>query len=333
MAAAAYASCGQHAFGVTSLARGCARPALEGKTMTPFLSEDHWAQRDGVKLSVYRKKLATAPADAPVFVLVHGSSFGGKNGFDLQVPGKPDYSFMEAFARRGFDCWTFDFEAYGRSDRTSGFSGFDTAVADTDAAMRVITEVTGQKKVAFYGSSSGAIRAALYAEARPDRVSRLVLDAFVWTGWQAPTLIARRRNLAKWRASNSRPIDRAFFHTIFNRDHPGTSEDGVADALAAAELADGTTVPNGTYLDMCTILPVNDPAKITCPTLVIRGEHDGIATERDLLEFYEKLGTTEKQFSVLPGMAHVSYLGKNRAMFWHAVGAFLTAPERVDTGH
>lgn len=301
------------------------------RVMPDIIAEDHWTQRDGVKLSVYRKRLASAAPDAPVFMLVHGSSFGGKNGFDLQVPGKPGYSFMDEFALRGFDVWTFDFEGYGRSDRTAGYSGFDTAVADTHAAMEVVHQVTGQSRVAFYGSSSGAIRAALYAEAKPDRVSRLILDAYVWTGWQAPTLIARRRNIAKWRDTNCRPINQAFFHTIFNRDHPGTSEEGVADALAAAELADGNTVPNGTYLDMCSILPVNDPAKITCPVLILRGEHDGIATEKDLLEFYSGLGTTDRQFAVLPGMAHVSYLGKNRAIFHHAVHSFLTAPSRTDT--
>jgi pimeloyl-ACP methyl ester carboxylesterase len=304
---------------------------MDAASQARIVAEDHWTERDGIRLSVYRKRLADAAPDAPVFMLVHGSSFGGRNGFDLQVPGKPGYSFMEEFARRGFDVWTFDFEGYGRSARTAGYSGFDTAVADTHAAMEVVAKVTGQRKVAFYGSSSGAIRAALYAEAKPDRVSRLILDAYVWTGWHAPTLIARRRNIAKWRNNNTRPIDRAFFHTIFNRDHPGTSEEGVADALAAAELADGNTVPNGTYLDMCSILPVNDPAKITCPTMILRGEHDGIATERDLLEFYERLGTNDRHFAVLPGMAHVSYLGLNRAIFHHAVHSFLTAPARVDT--
>jgi hypothetical protein len=63
---------------------------------------DHWAQKGDVRLSVYRKRLAGA-GDHPILFLVHGSSFGGKSGFDLDVPGKPGYSFMEEFARRGFN--------------------------------------------------------------------------------------------------------------------------------------------------------------------------------------------------------------------------------------
>ena len=30
--------------------------------------------------------------------------------FDLQVPGRPDQSFMDWLARRGFDVWTLDHE-------------------------------------------------------------------------------------------------------------------------------------------------------------------------------------------------------------------------------
>jgi pimeloyl-ACP methyl ester carboxylesterase len=42
-------------------------------------------------------------------------------------------------------------------------------------------------------------------------------------------------------------------------------------------------VPTGTYVDMCSNLPVCDPEKITVPTLIMRGEYDGIASFSDLL--------------------------------------------------
>ena len=125
-------------------------------------------------------------------------------------------------------------------------------------------------------------------------------------------------------------MDRAFFHSIFTRDKPGTSEDGVADALADAELRYGDTMPTGTYLDMCAHLPVNDPHRIECPVLVVRGEHDGIATEDDVLAFFKALPNRDKQFVIIPGQAHVSYLGVNRARFRHVVHEFLTLPARVD---
>jgi pimeloyl-ACP methyl ester carboxylesterase len=289
---------------------------------------DYWAQKGDVRLSVYRKRLAGA-GDQPILFLVHGSSFGGKSGFDLDVPGKPGYSFMDEFARRGFDVWTMDFEGYGRSSRTQSNSNLSMAAEDLRAGTDVVFEVTGKKTAMFYGSSSGALRAALFGEAYPDRVERVILDAFVYTGEGAPTLIKRRERLEEWRSSHVRKADRAFFHSIFNRDLPGTSEEGIADALADAELAQGDTLPTGTYLDMCANLPVVTPEKLRCPVMIVRGEHDGIATEEDLLNYFAKLGTNDRRFVMIPGMAHVSYLSKNRAIFFQAMEDFLRPPARA----
>lgn len=301
--------------------------------MTATWSAEYWAQKGNVKLYMLRKR-ANAPKKGetplPVFFLVHGSSFSGPSGFDLHVPGKPGYSLMETFAGYGYDVWTLDHEGYGRSDRTAGNSAIAEGVRDLAAGMQVVERETGQRCVAFYGSSSGALRAAAFAEAHPDRVASLVLDAFVWTGKGSPTLAERARKLDQWQASNTRPIDRAFIHSIFNRDMPGTSEDGVADALADAELPLADTVPTGTYYDMCANLPVCDPTKVTCPVLIVRGEHDGIATEEDLLGYYQRLPNKDKQFVVMPGTAHVSHLGVNRARFWHVIRSFLEMPGRVD---
>ncbi|MHA1109401.1 MAG: hypothetical protein ACTSQV_09870 [Alphaproteobacteria bacterium] len=64
--------------------------------------------------------------------------------------------------------------------------------------------------------------------------------------------------------------------------------------------------------------------------MIVRGEHDGIATEEDLLAYYSALPNRDKQYVIIPGQAHVSYLGLNRARFWHVIHQFLTVPERVD---
>ena len=44
---------------------------------------------------------------------------------------------------------------------------------------------------------------------------------------------------------------------------------------------------------MCVNLPVVDPTAITCPVLIFRGDHDGIATDEDVLGFYSALATTD----------------------------------------
>ncbi|MEK9950852.1 MAG: alpha/beta hydrolase, partial [Curvibacter sp.] len=83
-------------------------------------------------------------------------------------------------------------------------------------------------------------------------------------------------------------------------------------------------VPTGTYVDMCANLPVATPESIPCPTLIIRGEYDGIAAEPDLLDFYARLPSMDKQFVVLSGIAHNPMMGVQRHKFFHALHAFLT---------
>jgi len=190
----------------------------------------------------------------------------------------------------------------------------------------------GVERVMAYGISSGALRAALFAQQHPRRVSRLALDAFVWTGEGAPTLEQRRKKLPEFVARNRRPIDRAFVQSIFARDHADCAEPRVVEAFADAILALDDSMPNGTYVDMCSKLPVNDPAKITMPTVVLRGQYDGIAAFDDLIDFFKRLPNPDKQFSVLAGISHASFQQKNYLTVYHILHAFFTQPEPVYVG-
>ena len=158
-------------------------------------------------------------------------------------------------------------------------------------------------------------------------VARLALYAMVWTGEGSPTLAERSKRLPEFRAKNRRPIDRKFVRSIFERDHPGTADDVVIEAFADAILKLDDSVPTGTYVDMCSKLPVNDPAKITVPTLVMRGEHDGIAAMDDLLAFFRQLPNPDKQFTVMAGISHASFQQKNYRMVYHILHSFFTQPE------
>jgi hypothetical protein len=59
----------------------------------------------------------------------------------------------------------------------------------------------------------------------------------------------------------------------------------------------------------------------------VRGEYDGIATNEDLLDFYGKLPSGDKQFVILPGAAHALVSCNNRALFWHVLEGFMTMPK------
>ena len=299
-------------------------------------SAEYWALKGPVRLYLYRKRAgkplrANAKAAAlPVLFLVHGSSFCGRSTYDLTVPGAPGYSMMDVFAGLGYDVWTMDHEGYGRSSRTAGNSDIASGVADLAAAMEIVQRETGAPRVHFAGESSGAIRCAAYASFAPERVGRLGLSAFTFTGQGAPTLAQRAKDVEFYRTHNRRPAGRELFRSIFTRDKTGTADPRVAEALADAEAQYGDSVPTGTYLDMVTKLPLIDPAKLTAPVLLIRGEYDGIATEEDCIAFYRALPNRDRQFVTLPGSAHSLVLGYNRARFWHALHAFLSPPPRED---
>jgi pimeloyl-ACP methyl ester carboxylesterase len=230
------------------------------------------------------------------------------------------------FARLGYDVWTMDFEGYGRSTQTEGNSDIKSGVEDLKAAMEVVSRETGQRTASFMGESSGALRAAAFAEVRPDNIDRLVLVALTYTGKGSPTLAKRAEQTEFYRTHNRRKRDREMIESIFTRDKAGTADPRVAAAIAAAELPLGDTVPTGTYLDMTANLPVVDPAKVKAPVMIVRGQFDGIATDADLLEFYEKLVNQDRQYVVIAGAAHSVGLGYNRTKLWHMAHAFLTMP-------
>jgi pimeloyl-ACP methyl ester carboxylesterase len=293
---------------------------------------EHWTRKKTaageVRLFLWRKPAHGASRGTILFV--HGSSMASQPTFDLAVPGRPHSSAMEWFAERGFDTWCMDNEGYGRSDKSRPINcDIPNGADDLAAGTELILKQTGAKKLLIYGISSGALKAALFAQRHPERVARLALDAFVWTGQGSPTLEQRRKRLPEFQSKNRRPIDRAFVHSIFERDHPGTADKAVIEAFADHILKLDDSVPTGTYVDMCSKLPLVDPTKIDVPTIVMRGEYDGIASFEDLIEFYKRLPHADKQFSVMAGISHASFQQKNYMMVYHILHAFFSQPEPI----
>jgi pimeloyl-ACP methyl ester carboxylesterase len=302
-------------------------------TVTWTGGEEHWIDKGDVRLFLWRKKPAQGVAPAGTIFFVHGSSMASQPTFDLAVPGRPWSSAMDWFAARGFDCWTMDNEGYGRSSKHRPINcDISNGADDLEAGTAHALKVSGVKKMHLYGISSGALKAALFAQRQPDRVGRLALDAFVWTGEGSHTLEQRKKKLAEFQAMNRRPIDRAFVHSIFNRDHPGCADEATIEAFADAILTLDDSMPTGTYVDMCSKLPLVDPKKILSPVIVMRGEYDGIASFGDLLKFYEQLPNTDKQFSMMAGISHASFQQKNYLNVYHILHAFYTLQDPVYRG-
>jgi pimeloyl-ACP methyl ester carboxylesterase len=226
-----------------------------------------------------------------------------------------------------------DNEGYGRSDKHRDIN-FDISngADDLAAGSEYIMKHSGVTSLLMYGISSGALKAALFTERHPERVAKLALDAFVWTGEGSHTLEQRKKKLPEFLAKNRRPIDRAFVHSIFQRDHPDTVEPAVVEAFADAILTLDDSMPTGTYVDMCSKLPLLDPKNITVPSIILRGEYDGIAGMDDLIDFFRLLPNMNKQFSVMRGISHASFQQKNYMMVYQILNSFFTMPEPAYKG-
>ncbi|MRD55944.1 alpha/beta fold hydrolase [Betaproteobacteria bacterium LSUCC0115] len=294
---------------------------------------EHWTKKGDINLFLWEKKASPdVPFRGTVF-FIHGSSMASQPTFDLYVPNRPFSSAMDWFVANGYDTWTMDNEGYGRSDKHRPIN-FDISngADDIEAASSYIMQKTGVKNFFMYGISSGALKAALFAERHPERVAKLALDAFVWTGEGSHTLEQRKKKLPEFLAKNRRHIDRSFVHSIFERDHPDCADKETVEAFADAILTLDDSMPTGTYVDMCSKLPLVDPRKIQPPTIILRGEYDGIAGMDDLIDFFKLLPNTDKQFSVMKGISHASFQQKNYMMVYHLLHSYFTMPTPVYQG-
>ena len=330
---------GAAALAGAALLTGGAADLPTPETPPDLWSASYWATKhrngEAIRLAVYRKRAAEPKPGAaalPVLLLVHGSSPAALASFDLTVSGHADFSLMNVFARLGYDVWTLDFEGYGRSSQTSGNSDIASGVQDLIVVTDLIRAETGQARQHLLGESSGAIRAAAFAQAQPDRAGRLVLAAFTYTGAGSPTLTKRAEQTEFYRTHNRRPRDRAMLESIFTRDHPGTTDPDVARAFVEKEIVNGDSVPTGTYLDMTAHLPIVDPAKVLSAVLLVKGEYDGISTLADLQDFYDKLPNGDRQLSIIKGAAHSVIVSRAHRAFQHVAQAFLTIPDLPVSG-
>src|SRR5579862_8615864 len=133
-----------------------ARPAQSADAASEggeIWSREYWARKGDIPLWMFRKRLGAPKAgepSRPVLFFVHGSSVTSRC-YDLNVPGKGEYSVLNEFARYGFDCWTMDHENYGKSGRTSGNSDIKSGAEDLRAAVEVVARETGRQKYHFIG--------------------------------------------------------------------------------------------------------------------------------------------------------------------------------------
>lgn len=305
---------------------------------------------DDIRLGLIQRGSSGGRAAIPALV-VHGSTLGAAL-FDLPVAG---YSMLSDLASGGRPVYAIDVRGYGLSlgggvmdappDANPPFATLEQAVLDIGAAVEFIRARENTDAIDIIGSSWGTVTAALYATRNPQGVARLVLYAPLYA----------EKNEA-WLERIADPADRQRLHPRFgayrlltldeltqrwNSDlgggDPGSRREAdipaaifstlaAADPRAPSHQPPALRIPNGALLDLVSVFnerPLYDPAKLTMPTLIIRGADDTTSTDSDARNLLARLASRAKEYRVVSPGSHFLCVERNRRQLYASVRHFL----------
>lgn len=261
---------------------------------------------DGFKLTMWKK----APAKPRrAVLLIHGRTWSGRPDFDLQVPGEAR-SFMDALVAQGYAAYALDLRGYGATPRDdSGFLTPTRAAADVAAALQAI----GGQPVLF-GWSQGSRVSQLAVQQHPELVSAVVLfgypaDPAVKVPDAAEVPAARKPTTATAAAED-------FIA-------PGVISKRAIEAYVQAALkADPIKVDWRRDQEWNAL----SPEAVHVPTLLIQAELDPIAKTDAHARLFTRLGTSDRQWVVIPRGDHAALLEDTAPKLIAAMRGFLERP-------
>ena len=293
---------------------------------------EHWTDTKGIKVYIWEKYAGDPKKpDAPKFdarkivMLAHGSATAGRESFDLQVPGKPDYSLMDELARQGFDVFALDTRGFGRSTRPDTHMSTAQAKEDLKAAIDYVLKLRGVSKINLLGWSWGTQYAGMYVMDYPETVAKYV--SYAQMHINSPDVTKRRARIDAFRNNAYLTIPEESWKPRFVSMAPAeVNERDVVDAFAKAAVKAEPKSPTGPQLDLVTIMPMVNARLIAVPTMMIHGQYDDVADTTGLLPFFAELPNPQKKYVVIPNGGHMLHLQKGHLAFQHEVIGFFNAP-------
>ncbi|HEY6282171.1 MAG TPA: alpha/beta hydrolase [Burkholderiales bacterium] len=332
--------------GILSLA-GCA--GMSSPTEPRLVTESYMIQsRDaGIQLFVRNKRPQDMTQFGPekTLLYVHGATQASETTFDLQLEG---LSWMDYLAQRGYDVYLVDVRGYGQSTRPPEMEQpsannppivrTDTAVMDVGAAIDHILARRNLPRINLMGWSWGCAIMADYTTQNNDKVNRLILYAPGWlrtapTSVQPPLGAYQTWTMeqARSRLQNGAPEEKnkelmttAWFETW-------SAAALATDPVGAKQNPPVVRTPNGVNQDTLDYWmmgkPEWEPAKVTVPTLVVRGEWDAVNPLSGTQSVFDKLTNAPYRRLVQIGEGtHFLFLEKNRLQLFREVQLFLDEP-------
>lgn len=310
-----------------------------------IVAKDYYILYNGQKIHLREKKVSEAHGE--VVVLINPLSIPALSAFDV-----PNYSLMDALAKRGYDVWGIDFIGEGSSSYPKVMEvspapigvyplPATTAVKELNQGINYISKTTGKKKVSILGWSWGSVVGAMYAIQNPKQVSHLVLYGAMYSSKLKKSIqpifikpfsgvnndfsesLPAYQNIP-WKVINTH------WNMMINGNKSIVEESAVKQVGKAYIEADPKPIianslrrPMGPMKDLYSIWngrPIYDISKLTTPTLVIYGDQDLFADH----ELYNKLTHVKlKQKVELKEATHWLIYEKTCGQFVDAVAKFL----------
>ncbi len=292
--------------GLSLLTLQCVAPGA------PVLSR-HTVDSDGHPMAVWSK---TPAAPVGTLLLLHGRTWSALPDFDLQVAGE-DLSLMDGLVAAGYAVYAVDLRGYGSTPRDD--TGWLSPGRAADDVINVLewlnAETSTQTRPVLFGWSLGSMVAQLAVQRRPDLVSSVVLYGYPFSPGTTIAAVADPEQPA--RTPNTREAAARDF-----RVEGAISRAAIEAYVTASLTADPVRVDWSRGHEWMEL----SPARVTVPTLVLHGEFDPLAPIEAQAALFMQLGTSDKEWVVVPGGDHAAFLESPRPYFLAALVGFLSRP-------
>ena len=262
---------------------------------------------DGFKLTMWRKGPAQPRRSV---LLIHGRTWSGRPDFDLQVPGE-SRSFMDLLVAQGYAAYALDMRGYGATPRdATGFLTPERAAADVAAALRAIGD-----RPALFGWSRGSMVSHLASQRTPELMSAVIL--FGYPGDPDRKVPEQPDPAAPAKAPTTATAAAEDFIA------PGVISKRAIELYVQAALAADPVRMDWRRDQEWNAL---SPEAVKVPVLLIQAELDPLAKTDAHARLFSRLGTTDRQWIVVPRGDHAALIEDTAPRLIAAIRAFLDRP-------
>ena len=308
--------------------------------------EEHFSipsPRSGMRLFLRLLPTRRPAATRRPVLYVHGATFPSALSIAHRFDG---ISWRDSLNEAGFDVWGLDFHGFGHSDRYAEMNeaadrhpplcNACDAGEQVEAAARFILEQQNTQRLSIISHSWGSMPAGRFAAKHPDLIDRWVLfgpiarrparrseTPPISPSWRVVTVQDQwTRFVEDVPASETPVLSRLHFDEWGERYLDSDSESRTRDPA-------GVKVPSGPFDDILRAWHGElgyDPASVSSPVALIRGEWDGIFPDEDARWLFDAFQAAPIKRDVKIGRGtHLMHLEVMRAELYSETNAFLSA--------